>query len=91
MTLYVFLASILALNLIIATIFLLQKRSQSTKMLVSILLGTTGVGLLLLLYGISKEGAILDVALMFVLLGSVTAILFAKRLRYRRDNGGKYE
>ncbi|MDP2076715.1 MAG: monovalent cation/H+ antiporter complex subunit F [Sulfuricurvum sp.] len=91
MTLHLFLASILAFNLIIAAIFILQKRSQSAKMLVSLLLSTTGVGLLLLLYGISQEGALLDVALMFVLLGSVTAILFAKRLRYKRDtrdNGG---
>jgi len=85
MTLEIFLATILGINLIITTLFILQKRSSSAKMLVSLLLSTTGVALLLLLFGISKESALLDVAFMFVLLSSVTAILFAKRLRYRRE------
>jgi len=94
MKLEILLALILGLNLIIATLFILQKRSHSAKMLVSLLLGTTGVGLLLLLYGISEVSALLDVALMFVFLSSVTAILFAKRLRYlrgTRGSGGKDE
>jgi len=94
MRLEILLALILGSNLIVATIFILQKRSFSAKMLVSLLLGTTGVGLLLLLYGISEEGALLDVALMFVFLSSVTAILFAKRLRYikdTRESGGRDE
>lgn len=91
MSLHISLASILALNLIVVALFILQKRSRSAKMLVALLLSTTGVGLLLLLYGVSKQSALLDVALMFVLLSSVTAILFAKRMRYRLDNRDKDE
>lgn len=85
------LAAILALNLIVAALFILKKRMQSAKMLVSLLLGTTGVGLILLLYGASKNGALLDVALIFVLLSSVTAIVYAKRLRYKNPKIKKSE
>lgn len=89
MTLHIFLACVLALNLIVVALFILQKRSRSAKMLVVLLLSSTGVGLLLLLYGVSGQSSILDVALMFVLLSSVTAILFAKRMRYKIDDRDK--
>ena len=91
MKLEILLAIVLVLNLISVTIFILQKKSQSAKMLVSMLLSSIGVGLLLLLYEISKEHALLDVALIFVFLSSATAILFAKRLHYRSaiDKSGK--
>ena len=91
MSLELLLAAILLANLIVAAIFILQKHSQSAKMLITLLLGSTGVGLLLLLYGVSKESSILDAALMLVLLSSVTAIVFAKRLRYTKEQDLKGE
>lgn len=75
---------ILVLNLIVTTIFILKTKTQSSKMLVTLLFSTTGVGILFLLYDIEKVDSILDVALIFVLLSSVSAIVFAKRLRYKR-------
>ncbi|MBE0514524.1 monovalent cation/H+ antiporter complex subunit F [Sulfurimonas sp.] len=57
-------------------------------MMITLLFSTTGVGVLFLLYEISRVDSFLDVALVFVLLSSVSAIVFAKRLRYMgRENG----
>lgn len=73
---------LLVLNLILTTIFILKTKTKSSKMLVTLLFSTTGVAILLLLYDINKNESILDIALIFVLLSSVSAIVFAKRLRY---------
>jgi multicomponent Na+:H+ antiporter subunit F len=86
MNLYTLLAILLVINLIVGAIFILRGQTQSGKMLVTLLLSTTGVGVLFLLYALSKEDSILDVALIFVLLSSVTAIVFAKRLHYTKEN-----
>ncbi len=88
MSLYTILGTILVLNLIFTAIFILKTQTQSGKMLITLLLSTTGVGVLFLLYGVTLQNSILDVALIIVLLSSVTAIVFAKRLRYRRDDNG---
>jgi multisubunit Na+/H+ antiporter MnhF subunit len=79
------LGTVLVFNLIVTAIFILKTQTQSGKMLVTLLLSTTGIGIIFLLYGITKQNSILDIALVFVLLGSVTTIVFAKRLRYRKD------
>lgn len=77
---------ILVLNLILTTIFILK--TKSSKMLVTLLFSTTGVGILFLLYDLEQNESILDVALIFVLLSSVSAIVFAKRLRYSGKSNG---
>ena len=79
---------ILLLNLILTTIFILKTKTKSSKMLVTLLFSTTGVGILFLLYDIEQNESILDVALIFVLLSSVSAIVFAKRLRYSGKSNG---
>ena len=73
---------ILVLNLILTTVFILKTKTKSSKMLVTLLFSTTGVAILFLLYDIKQNESILDIALIFVLLSSVSAIVFAKRLRY---------
>jgi len=88
MNLYTVLTTILVFNLIFTAIFILRTQTQSGKMLITLLLSTTGIGVIFLLYGVTKQSSILDVALVFVLLSSVTAIVFAKRLRYKRDDNG---
>lgn len=80
MNLYIVLSAILVFNLIVTSIFILKIKTSSGKMLITLLLSTTGVGVLFLLYGLTKHDSLLDVALVFVLLNSVTAIVFAKRL-----------
>lgn len=79
---------ILVLNLILTTIFILKTKTKSSKMLVTLLFSTTGVGILFLLYDLEQNESILDVALIFVLLSSVSAIVFAKRLRYSGKSNG---
>jgi multisubunit Na+/H+ antiporter MnhF subunit len=86
MSISIILLWILVFNLIVTTFFILKTKTQSSKMLVTLLFSTTGVGILFLLYDIEKIDSILDVALIFVLLSSVSAIVFAKRLRYKREN-----
>lgn len=79
---------ILVLNLILTTIFILKTKTKSSKMLITLLFSTTGVGILFLLYDLEQNESILDVALIFVLLSSVSAIVFAKRLRYSGKSNG---
>ncbi|MFP4332671.1 MAG: monovalent cation/H+ antiporter complex subunit F [Campylobacterales bacterium] len=86
MSLYVVLGIILVFNLIVTSVFILKTKSKSSKMLITLLFSTTGVGVLFMLYMQTKSSSILDVALIFVLLSSVAAIVFAKRLRYRSED-----
>lgn len=86
MNVELFLATFLMLNLIVSLFFVLKTKSHSSKMLVTLLFSTTGVAVLLLLF--SNDMALkqyLDIALIFVLLSAITAIIFAKRLRVMRD------
>ena len=86
MNIELFLATFLMLNLIVSLFFVLKTKSHSSKMLVTLLFSTTGVAVLLLLF--SNDMALkqyLDIALIFVLLSAITAIIFAKRLRVMRD------
>jgi multisubunit Na+/H+ antiporter MnhF subunit len=77
------LASILLLNLIVSLLFILKTKSHGSKMLITLLFSTTGVAVLLLLFNCEKNLRLfLDIALVFVLLSAITAIVFAKRLRF---------
>ncbi len=86
MDLYTTLSTILVFNLVATSIYLLNTKTQSAKMLITLLLSTTGIGVIFLLYAKTKHDSILDIALIFVLLSSVTAIVFAKRLRYKKGD-----
>ena len=79
---------ILVMNFVVSLAVVLKKKPQTDKMMITLLFGTTGVGVLFLLYHITKITSFIDVALVFVLLSSIAAIVFAKRLRYMdTDNG----
>lgn len=80
-----FLAIVLLLNLIISLLAVLKTDAGSSKMLVTILFSTTGVAFLLLLYGMEGRGYLLDIALAFIVLSTVTGAVFAKRIRYIND------
>ncbi|MGM0519559.1 MAG: hypothetical protein ACQERD_07935 [Campylobacterota bacterium] len=77
---------VLVLNIILTASYILKTKTKSSKMLVTLLFSTTGVAILFLLYDISQNESILDIALIFVLLSSISAIVFAKRLRYIGKN-----
>jgi multisubunit Na+/H+ antiporter MnhF subunit len=84
----IILASILLLNLVVSLLFILKTKSHGSKMLITLLFSTTGVAVLLLLFGCQKSlHLFLDVALIFVLLSAITAIVFAKRLRFIKRGG----
>lgn len=73
-----FLSLALFVNLIVALLFVLRAKTKADKILITLLLGTTGVAFLLLLYADSKEESLIDTALVFMLLASVAATVFAR-------------
>ena len=77
--------AILLLNFVATILFVLKTRSQSSQMLVTLLFSTTGIAILLMMYALHDKALFLDIALIFVLLSSVTAIVFAKRLRTLKE------
>jgi multicomponent Na+:H+ antiporter subunit F len=83
-----FLILTLVLNLVFTTFFILKMKTRADKMMITLLFGTTGVGILFLLYDKIGIDSLLDIALVIVLLSSVSAIVFAKRLRYMEREDG---
>lgn len=84
-TLYFALSIFLLLNLAAGMWRVLRGPSVADRMLAAQLFGTTSVAILLLLaQGIDKT-ALRDVALVFALLATVTAIAFVKRTWSRRE------
>lgn len=82
---------ILLINFAATMLFVLKTKSQSSKMLVTLLFSTIGVALLLMMYSLYDQVLFLDIALVFVLLSCVTAIVFAKRLRVLNANGESHD
>lgn len=86
MSIELILATILLLNLLMSLFFVLKTSSHSSKMLITLLFSTTGVAVLLLLFSCNEAlEQFLDIALIFVLLSGITAIVFAKRSRFMRS------
>ena len=78
--------AILLLNFVATILFVLKTKSQSSQMLVTMLFSTIGIAILLMMYALHSQSLFLDIALIFVLLSSVTAIVFAKRLRVLNED-----
>lgn len=74
-------ASILALTFVVGLLPLLRARQSTDRMLAAQLLGTNGVGLLLLLAPLLNLAALVDVALVLALLAAVALIAFTRRAR----------
>jgi multicomponent Na+:H+ antiporter subunit F len=77
---YEYLAVFLLLTVIVGLVRILRGPTRPDRMLAAQLLGTTGVGVLLLLSHAWHAPVLLDVALVFALLAAVTAIAFVRRL-----------
>ncbi len=56
-----------------------QGPTGADRMLAAMLFGTSGVALTLVLAELSEVGGLLDMALVFALLGAVTTVSFVKR------------
>ncbi|HEY4545352.1 MAG TPA: monovalent cation/H+ antiporter complex subunit F [Pedomonas sp.] len=65
--------------------------TDTDRMLAAQLLGSTGIGILLLLGSAMKEAAALNIALLFALLASLAGVAFVRRLRVRALGAGEEE
>jgi len=69
----------LGLNLALSLLAMLRQPSAGDRMLSAQLLGTNGVGVMLLLSLAQDQAALLDVALVLALLAAVVVIAFTRR------------
>jgi multicomponent Na+:H+ antiporter subunit F len=76
---------LLGLTLVLGLIPVLRARQAAERMLAGQLLGTTGVGLLLLLASLMQLPALRDVALVLALLAAVALAAFTRRVRGADD------
>ena len=86
-TLYLGLALFLLLNLGAGMWRVLRGPSAADRMLAAQLFGTTAVAILLLLAQAYGDAALRDVALVFALLASVTAVAFVRRAWPEQEAG----
>lgn len=73
------LAVFLLANLLVALLKVTRGPAPADHMLAALLFGTTGVALLLLLAHAEDAPALVDIALVLALLGSVTGVAFVQR------------
>ena len=69
----------LGLNLALSLLAMLRQPAASDRMLSAQLLGTNGVGLMLLLSLAQEQAALVDAALVLALLAAVVVIAFTRR------------
>jgi len=70
---------ILACNLVLSLLAMLRQPAASDRMLSAQLLGTNGVGLMLLLALSQGQPGLIDAALVLALLAAVAVIAFTRR------------
>lgn len=73
------LAALLMLSALIGIVRIERGPTGADRMLAAMLFGTSGVALVLTRSLISNAGSLRDAALVFALLGAVTAVAFVKR------------
>jgi multicomponent Na+:H+ antiporter subunit F len=78
-TLLLAVALFLLANLVVALVAAARGPTPADRMLVALLIGTTGTGILVLLAQAMPPGALVDVALVLALLAAIGGIAFAKR------------
>ena len=72
-------STLLGFNLALSLLALLRQPTASDRMLSAQLLGTNGVGLILLLALSQAQAGLIDVALVLALLAAVVVIAFTRR------------
>lgn len=78
--------ALLGLNLVLSLVAMLRQPTTSDRMISAQLLGTNGVGLLLLLALTQQKDALIDVALVLALLAGVAVIAFTRREQEVHDD-----
>jgi multicomponent Na+:H+ antiporter subunit F len=78
---YLFFAMFLVLNLAGGFLRILRGPTREDRMVAAQLFGTTGVAILLVLSAAGDSGPLRDVALAFVLLAMVNAVVFVRSAR----------
>jgi multicomponent Na+:H+ antiporter subunit F len=76
----------LMISLFLGLLRVLRGPEASDRMLATQLIGTAGVGLLLLLRALLEQPALIDVALILALLAAVAAAAFTGQQREARDD-----
>ena len=77
---------LLGFNLVLSLLAMLRQPTASDHMLSAQLLGTNGVGLMLLLALSREQSRLIDVALVLALLAAVVVIAFTRRDREPRHD-----
>ncbi len=83
-------AVFLLANLLAALVRVVRGPTSADRLLAALLFGTTGVAILMLLAHANERPALVDVALVFALLASITGAAFAQRA-WRREQQRKLE
>lgn len=86
-TLLMSIALFLLANLVVALIAAVRGPTPADRMLMALLIGTTGTGILVLLAQAMHLPALVDVALVLALLAAIGGIAFAKRA-WQGEEGG---
>jgi multicomponent Na+:H+ antiporter subunit F len=79
-------ALFLMANLVVALVAAASGPTSADRMLVALLLGTTGTAVLVLLAADGDASALVDVALVLTLLAAIGGIAFAKRAWHAGGN-----
>jgi multicomponent Na+:H+ antiporter subunit F len=77
---------LLGFNLALSLLAMLRQPTASDRMLSAQLLGTNGVGLMLLLAVSEQQSGLIDTALVLALLAAVVVIAFTRREREPRHD-----
>lgn len=70
---------ILFANIAVAFYSLIHTKSEGSRMLFILLMGTSGISVLLILYAQNSNRTYLDMALLFALLAAIAGIVFSRR------------
>lgn len=81
-------AFFLLANLLVALVRVARGPTAADRLLAALLFGTTGVAILLLLADGGASSGLVDTALVFALLATITGAAFAQRA-WRRDSADK--
>ena len=79
-------ALFLLANLVVALVTAARGPTPADRMLMALLIGTTGTGILVLLAQAMHLSALVDVALVLALLAAIGGIAFAKRAWHAEEN-----
>lgn len=83
---FAFSVTVLVLTLLLGLLRVLHGPGAGDRMLATQLLGSSGVGILLLLSALLKQPALIDVALLLALLAAVAVAAFTGQQREHRHD-----